>query len=486
MEHQPAQRAIDNVEWLAALCQLRGEGEPPSANPHLLTLLRFTPKLGDHPAFECVSRLRRAQSRDQLIKALVNAAYTETAGRGELDKSLQAFGADVEELLGSGPHGVIGQARAEAAQRTADIAGELDPATDLAEITGERLPLRVVLAPSVFLPPPQAGRHGALLRRPNEWVAHLHFGFPLHQVPGQFSIGRPWLLGGGWHYAIHLYLEGCWPEVARRLADEEELSLALAAALSEHAEGSVENRLRAHVNVALKCLLSRRLGVPDSVHRAFAQARGLVLFPWFEEWLLGSGVEGAELAQHIAALPEALAASRPRWERMARSGSSLPSVVNLALVSPSARRASLVVPDTWSEDAAAAAVAGWRLLPLPLVRYGDWMRTRAGSGDPVIAFGEPENNPLVRRVLEQRGLSLASLDAAEPAIIALSLPGFEDAPWCLAVAVKRPQAAAGLRMEMALKHTNSYVIFESGIPVGAGRVALEPSVPDAPGVQHPA
>jgi hypothetical protein len=422
-----------------------------------------------------VARLRRVQSRDRLIKAVASAAYGEASDQLGLFEALQSLRAEAEDLLGSGPYRFIQQGRGEARQRVADLAGKLDPAADLAEVTGERLPLRVVLAPSVFLPPPQAGRHGALVRRSEEWVAHLSFGFPLHQDPEQFSINRPWLLGGAWHYAIHLYLERYWPSIARRLAERHELAAAV-----EQALGAMQDRdvrpwtdiLRTHVNVAMKGLLSRRLGLPDSVHRAFARASGLVLFPWVEEWLQDSRAEGTALAAHIATLPEALAAARPRWESLARSGASSPPTINLALISPSARRACFVVPDEWSAEAAAAAVAGWRLLPLPLVRYGEWLRARTAGAGPVIAFGEPERNPLVRQVLEQRGLDLAATAAADPAIIALSAPGFEAAAWCIAVAVTRPETANPLHIEMALQQTSSYVILDGGILVGAGRVSL--------------
>lgn len=483
-------RAVECVEWLAALWELTEAGESRCANPHLLTLLMFTPRLRAHAALKCVVRQRRERSRDHLIKDVVGIAYGEGARRPELHDALQALVGEAEDLLGTGPYRLIQQARAEARQRVEDLAGALDPAADLAEVTGERLPLRVVLAPSVFLPPPQAGRHGVLVRRDDGWVAHLHFGFPLRQDPRQFSIGRPWLLGGAWHYAIHLYLERCWPDVARRLAENSELAEAVTAALGRPSQGR-EGRpwldsLRMHVNVALKCFMARRLGLPDGVHRAFAKACGLVLFPWVEAWLLGNAKAGADLASHIATLPDALAAARPQWEGLARAGGGVPPTVNLALISPSMRRARLVVPDEWSEAAAAAAVAGWRLLPLPLVRYGEWLRTRTADADPVVAFGEPERNPLVRRVLEQRGLSLAAGEAPDRAIIALSLPGFEEAAWCVAVAVTRPETAAALRMELALRQTSSYMIFDGGIVVSAGRVRLDQLAPAVPQLPSPA
>ena len=479
VETDQAQRATDRVEWLAALCQLRGANEPRSANPHLLTLLHVAPGLPAHPALACVKRLRAAQSRDQLVKVVVRASYARPSERGELYDALSLLSEQADELLGSGPALLLRQAHAEVEERVREIAGPLDPAADLAEVTGERVPLRVVLAPSIFLPPPQGGRHGAMVQQPQEWIAHLHFGFPLRQPPAQFSISRPWLLGGGWHYAIHLYLDRYWPDIARRIAEEHaDLAEAVSGALPRDAEQ--ESRpfadvLRAHVNVALKCLLSRRLGVPDGIHRAFARARGLALFPWFDKWLLQTDVEGAALAAYIQALPDAMAGVRADWERLARSGGGAPPTVNLALVSPSARQASLVVPDDWTESAVGAAVAGWRLMPLPVVRYTDWQR--GAETRPAIAFGEPERNPLVRRVLEQRGLDLAALQANDPAIIALSTSELDESPWCVAVAVRRPETAAGLRMEMALRQTHSYVVYDGGVVVGAGRVSMDDLAP---------
>src|SRR5581483_604615 len=240
------------------------------------------------------------------------------------------------------------------------------------------------------------------------------------------------------------YLDRCWPLVAHALDADPELPSAVRAALessSEHGEQSWTEMLKMHINVALKCLLSRRLNVPDGVHRAFARARGLVLFPWFEEWLVESGAQGTALAEHITTLPAALASTRTRWERIAKAWGGTPPTVNLALISSSSRRASMVVPDDWSERAIEAAVAGWRLLPLPVVRHREWMQTPSRDTNPVIAFGEPERNALVQRVLDQRGLNLQTVQAADPAIIALSQPGLPDASWCIAVAVTRPEAA---------------------------------------------
>ena len=89
----------------------------------------------------------------------------------------------------------------------------------------------------------------------------------------------------------------------------------------------------------------------------------------------------------------------------------------------------------------------------------------------VAAFGEPERNPLVGGVLAGRGLSFDGT-AGDPALLALSPPGFDAAPWCIAVAVTRPETAAGLRMEMALRQTSTWTLFDGGTVVRGSAMPL--------------
>jgi hypothetical protein len=470
------QRVAECVEWLGAFWELHHPKGTKSANPHLLNLLRFTPGLGQLPALELVASLSRERSRDQLIKEVVRSAHGQACDHPELFEALWSFSQEAEARVGAGFYQLIAEAREQALEQGHNLAGVLDPATDLEEITGERPHLRVVLSPSVFLPPPQAGRHGALLQEGDGgWVAYLMFGLPLRHDPQRFYITRPWLLGGGWHYAIVLYLERFWPSIAERILADPDFARALAEASGAPADRPGRpwtSHLEAHVNVALKCLLSRQLGVPDAAHQAFAKVSGLRLFPWFKEWLLDGPATGSELTAHLTTLPEALRAGREGWERLAKAGGGPPPAINLALISASAKRAALVVPDAWPDPVATAAVAGWRLLPAPLMRYSEWITQQGEEAAPVIAFGEPETNPLVKRVLEQCGLGFESLSIADPSITALAALGSEEAAWCIAVAAK-PESAARLRIETALDQTSSYFIADGGVVVDRDQAPLE-------------
>jgi hypothetical protein len=479
MEADLTHHATEAVEWLAALWELTGPMPSRSANPHLVALLRDVPAVLAHPALAEVARVRESTGRDALIKSVVRGVYDRTAPIG-LDAALAAFVAEVEGLLGPTRHAAIAEARAAAQQAAAALAGPLDPAGDVARLTGERVALRAVLAPSVFLPPPGAGRHSVLVRRPDgSFVAHLHFGFPLLSDPRQVALNRTWLLGGAWHYAIQLALDRHWPAIAARLTDRPDLRESLHAVIAAaNADRPFQtgpdgrpwtDALAAHLNIAIKCVMAQRLGLPDYVHRDAAIGQGCVLSPWLEAWLLDGLDTPATFAAHLATLPDALAAGRADWERLA-AAATMRSTTCLGgvLGSPEARCATIVLPDEWSAAAADAAALPWHPLSLPTARYSDWRRTAAHGTRPVIAIGEPARHPLVRRVLDQRGLRLSDVRAPAPAIVALSLPDFPDAPWCIAVAVTHPETAADLRADMVSRRINPYIVLGAGLVIDTG------------------
>jgi hypothetical protein len=215
--------------------------------------------------------------------------------------------------------------------------------------------------------------------------------------------------------------------------------------------------------------MARRPGLADYVHRDAAVGQGCVLMPWLEAWFLDGLDAHATFSGHLATLPEALAAGRADWERIAaaaaaRSTTSLSGVLG----APDVRDAILVLPDDWSPAEAEAAARPWSPLGLPLTRYRDWLQTPAYRARPAIAIGDPSRHPLVQGVLEGRGLSLSGVVAATPTIVALSVPDFPDARWCMAIALMRPEVAAELRPETLFKRTNTYVIFDGSIVIDTG------------------
>jgi hypothetical protein len=493
MEADLTRHAIDVVEWFAALWELTDPAHSRSANAHLVDLLREVPAVLEHPANVAVARVRESSGRDTLIKSIVRRIYDQTAPT-DLDAALERFVAAIEQCLGRDRYGAIAQARREAQRAAAAMAGPLDPAADVARVTGEHVRLRAVLAPSVFLPPPGSGRHGVLVSRPNgEFVAHLHFGFPLRGDPRLVALNRTWLLGGAWHYAIQLALDRHWPAVAARLDDRSDLRESLRA-IVEAARADLpfsigpDGRpwtlaLAAHLNVAIKCVMAQRLGLPDYVHRDAAVGQGCVLSPWFEGWLLDGLDRHATLGGLLPTLPEALAAGRADWERMAAAAATRATTCLAGVLgSPDARRAIIVLPDEWSPKAAEAAARPWSALSLPMARDSEWRQTHTDRMRPVIAIGDPARHPLVGRVLDQHGLNLSQVDAAIPTIVALSLPGLPDAPWCIAVAVTHSETAANLPMAMLSRRINAYVVLDAGVVIETGHA--EKPVRPATRVSH--
>ncbi len=466
------------VEWLAALWQLTSPPNARSANPHLVDLLREVPDVLAHPAAAEVARVREVTGRDAVIKSVVCRIYDRSAPT-ELDLALDQFVAEMPSLLGSARHDTIAQARIDAQRAAAALAGPLDPAADVAQVTGESVRLRAVLAPSVFLPPPGAGRHSVLVKLPDgSFLAHLHFGFPLRTDPRQFALNRSWLNGGAWHYAVQLVLDRHWPAIAAQLLDRPDLGEALRAVIdagrANSPFGATDRRpwvdaLAAQLNIAIKCSMARRLGFADYVHRDAAVGQGCVLMPWLEAWFLDGLDAHARFSAYLATLPDALAAGRADWERIAAAAAARSTTsLNGVLTSPDLARAVLVLPDDWSPSDADAAAQPWAPLALPIARYRDWLQDPSRRDRPAIAIGDPARHPLVQAILDQRGLTLSGVAAAAPTIVALSPPGFPDALWCVAVAVARPEVAAALRPDTLFKRINTYVIFDAHIVIDTG------------------
>jgi hypothetical protein len=475
VDAKPEQTALDAVDWLAALWDMGSPGPSHAVNAHFTALVALSRDVRNHDAAAWVERERRTSSRDHLVKKVVSALYAQ-ADRDNVAELFRRLCTDVPQFLGPHLYRVVREARAEAQTCIEALVRGLDPVGDVAEITREPLPMRLAIGPSLFLPPPPSGRHGVLVYRRSEAVAHLYFGFPLKRDPQDYNITRAWIMGGGWHYGLRLYMDRHWPVIARRLSACSDLAEAVSA-LVDNAEPADDTGCREppwirslehHLHLTLKSLLCRRHGQPADTYRMLAELRGYALYPWFDAWLAQGLSTRAPLSDVLATLPESLRRDRSDWEALAVTDQA-PTTINFAFASRSARRAVLVFPDAWSESAMQNAAAGWRFLPMRVARYSEWMPTSGTDAAPVIAVGEPVNNALVRTVLDQRGLKWPPCPSDNAAVVALSTERVAEATWCIAVAVSSPETAATLRAHTFIHRFNTYVLFDRGVVIGDNR-----------------
>ncbi|HTZ03064.1 MAG TPA: hypothetical protein VMC05_12090, partial [Xanthobacteraceae bacterium] len=227
----PSERSAERVELLAALWQVLDGDSAYCVNPRLLMATRFVPELQSAPATGLLRALRRTESRDHLIKGLVAAAHGVPAPDviTELAGALDDLSAQWDNLLG-GLAAPLAQAYRQTRERAAPLSAGMDPAADMAAITGEQDFLDLKVLPSLFLPPPQNGRHSVLVDTPGQAaIAYLFFGYPLDDDPAQFGINRYWLLGGAWHYAVNRFIARHWPAMANELRAMPDLQAALTA-----------------------------------------------------------------------------------------------------------------------------------------------------------------------------------------------------------------------------------------------------------------
>lgn len=452
------------VEIFAALWQLGESGNPYCANPRLLTVLRLVPLLHEHQAGKLLQPLRESYGRDRLIKGLVAASHGL-----DVAPEVAALAAAIDDLSGqlTDALGALAQplaaAHAEMTARAHSLAENLTPAEDLAAMTGDPDSLRVAVLPSLFLPPPQTGRHGALVTPPGETpVAHLHFGYPLDQAPESFGITRYWVVGGGWHYAVDRFIRRHWAPIAAELRAMPDLERALTEALAPHRETVTWPMVLAeHVNIALKCQLSRRAALPELVHRGFARARGLAFFPWFDDWITSLADRPAEFVKHFRRLPQVVATERDALLAAATRMHSGPPSINLALANGQGK-AVVVVPDRWDGALVDAISERWALVTPTLMRESHWQETTARDDLPVIAFGEAGRDALVDGLLADRGQTLDRSTEGDDLLVALVPPERAGRPWRMAVAVCDPLVAGGFAAEQALDLFHSIARFSGG------------------------
>ena len=455
----PSERSAERVELLAALWQMLDGDSAYCVNPRLLMATRFVPELQSAPATGLLRALRRTESRDHLIKGLVAAAHGVPAPDviTELAGALDDLSAQWDNLLG-GLAAPLAQAYRQTRERAAPLSAGMDPAADMAAITGEQDFLDLKVLPSLFLPPPQNGRHSVLVDTPGQAaIAYLFFGYPLDDDPAQFGINRYWLLGGAWHYAVNRFIARHWPAMANELRAMPDLQAALTAALAEHRETVAWPQFVAeHVSIAVKCLLCDRAHMPQTVHRSFARTQGLAFFGWFRDWMAEIGRCPQTFGAEFRRLPQAMQSRQNELVAVAAATPSGPVSLNFALASRE-HRPIIVLPDRWDDGLRERIGRRWALVTRAVLRESEWSRAPDPARSSLIAFGQVGRDTMIDGLLTRRGLTLAQSPEGGDLLVSLFPPQRARKPWQIAIAVHDPEVAGNFSAErvMGLFHATA-------------------------------
>lgn len=456
-----AERPLQHKVDLLAALWICGDDEPYTANPQLLPLLRDFDPLHSHEARAAFDRIRYRVGRDAMIKLLTR----HTCGQ-QLDPDAEALAFiealnDLDDLYGAQFAARLAPERAAMREAVARLTAGIDAVSDLAAITGSRCELDIAFCPSLFLPPPQKGRHGATVRDDGRTVVFLYFGFPLAEDLARFGVDRGFFNGGAQSYAIRVWLEPRW----RRLAEDLASRTSLRDALTPHLRVGERwpDLVRTNLGIALRGKLAEREGVPRATFRHAVLGARAPLFDWFVGWLDAAG------APLDAALPSlADAAERDAGELAAMlDHRARPDTINAALFACT-EPPTLVIPDTWDEPTVAMAERAWSAIGAVTLRVSQWMISERAVHAPVIAVGNAQENPIVASVLRRRPVEVPpNLSAA----VVLSFYDGGDGPWTLAVAADDPEQAARVGVEIAAQVQGPCAVLDAAQPVFSGRNA---------------
>jgi hypothetical protein len=481
----PAPALQNAVEGIAYFCHCSTGSARPPANVGLIERLDRCDALARHALRDVVAGLAEVLSRGELVSlALRVAAGVPVDDRWSLGERLSLFSTrllDFElgcgELLGA----LVAEERSQACCRIGALSAALDPIGDLSRLLREPLSMSVEVVPSLLLPPPQEGRHGASHTADGYTRSWLSFGFPLSSPPERYGIDRDFLRFGAWAYGIRTWLASAAPAFQTAEGMPE-----LRCMLAELAPAgrTPEALLRSHLDLALRNELGRAIGTTEQQFRMMAKARGLRWFDWFAEWVSSRRRMELPLRHQLSKLPRALLDSKGELEQA--PAPEFPSAINLVLMSAFRGRPSLVVPDCWPEAWCKELLASWSPLQLPLLRYGDWYRAAAADGAasghaaPAIAVGSPEDNPLVAALLQLRELDLCQLDGLNaPLLVALERPAATGEPWYLVLATRHSALAAALPLETLLRLTATWAWLDGFQVVRSGKDSDRPVSRDA-------
>lgn len=472
-EATSAELCAERVELLALLWQVLDGDAAYCANPRLLMITRLLPELQEDPAARNLAVLRKSCDRDRLIKLLTSDAHgasIDPHGRA-LASNLDALSDRWDALL-QGLAAPLTQAYRTMRDRAERLTVGLDPVGDMERLAGEYDPLTMHFCPSLFLPPPQTGRHSSLVSsHEGEAAAYLFYGFPLDSDPAQYGINPQWLLGGAWHYPVTRFVERHWQSIGAALAIDRQLGTALSAALEGHRDKILwPGFIAEHLVLVLKCALCRASGLPDRVHRDFARTQGAAFFDWFVLWISDIAKDPAGFVAEFALLPETLAAKQGELIEAADVMQSGASSINFAMASRQPRV--IVLPDHWDVALREKIRRRWSLVARAIITESEWHQRIGREAECMIAFGEVGRDQMVDSLLDTIEDESTSIGTAHDLIVALIPQRRASTPWQLAIGVSDAELAGSFSAEHIMKSFQRVARFSRAEFIGADNPIL--------------
>jgi ribosomal peptide maturation radical SAM protein 1 len=447
------------VNWLGLLGWAAGVDEADPANPGLASAVASHLGRNDEVATGLVRFVRGACTRDELIKRVVRICHGRGGEPGDLiGDATQALVGELQRMeVTHGPavRARCGQALAALQTRVEELARGLDPIDDFVAVTREPCLIEIAAAPCLFLPPPQEGRHGVFLPLTPAAAVHLYFGFPLEADPLRYGIDRQFLCFGAWHYALTGFMRSRWPPVEAALRQMTDIEAGFAHSVRRGHERPWPAAVEEHFKMALRCHVAEQGGGRRAHFRVLAEAFGLPHFDWFASWMDRAREAGGPLRDHLAGLADTLLESVQSGELNSRR-CAVPDTINLTLITQPRESLRIVVPDAWAAALVRQVQDCWSELSAPVVPYAVWSASSDAARSPAIVLGTPDDNPLVAEVLERRAMTLPEEPTA--ALVVVQPAENDGAPWYLAVASRRPERAASLTLEIAVRLTCSYAV----------------------------
>lgn len=462
-----AELCAERVELMALLWQMLDGDAAYCANPRLLMVTKLLPELLDDPAARLLAILRETYDRDRVVKLLTSDAH----GTGN-DPAGQTFASALDALsnrwdsLLQGLAAPLTQAYCTMRDRAERLTEGLDPVGDMHRLTGERDPLTMVFSPSLFLPPPQNGRHSSLVTSGDgNSTAYLFYGFPLDSDPARFGINPHWLRGGAWHYPVTRFVERHWQSISATLTNDKMLGTALTAAMEDHRDKVMwPGCIAEHLVLALKCALCRESGLPDLVHRDFARTQGAAFFDWFVTWMMCIVQDPPRFVAEFERLPKTLAARQQELIDAAAAMQSGASSINFAMASRQPRV--IVVPDHWDDALREKIRRRWSLVARTIIAESDWRQRVGGEAECVIAFGEVGSDKLIDDLLQTIEDDPETIGSGHDLVVALMPHHRAKNPWQLAIGVRDSELAGSLAAEHVMRSFQRTVRFSRDDVIG--------------------